>query len=64
MKLEDAIEFLNNMANNYEEDSEVWYMEALDEPGDYERSMHYSNSCGKKADAIRTVLNALSTLSD
>ena len=59
MNLQDAIEFLSNMADSYEGESELWYMEALDEPGDYEESMEKSGACFKKADAIRTGLNAL-----
>ena len=59
MNLQDAIEFLSNMADNYEGESELWQMEALDETGDREKSLEKSMACNKKADAIRTVLNAL-----
>ena len=59
MNLQDAIEFLSNMADNYECKSELWQMEAWDETGDRERSLEKSMACSKKADAIRTVINAL-----
>jgi hypothetical protein len=59
MNLQDAIEFLSNMADSYEGESELWQMEAWDETGDREKSLEKSMACSKKADAIRTVLNAL-----
>ena len=59
MNLQDAVEFLNNMADSYECESELWQIEALDEPGDREKSLEKSMDCSKKADAIRTVINAL-----
>ena len=59
MNLQDAVEFLNSMANNYERESELWQMEVLDESGERERSLEKSIACEKKADAIHTVLDAL-----
>lgn len=59
MNLQDAVEFLNSMADNYERESELWQREVWDEPGDRERSLEKSMACEKKADAIRTVLDAL-----
>lgn len=59
MNLQDAVEFLNSMASNYERESELWQMEFWDEPGDRERSLEKSTACEKKTDAIRTVLDAL-----
>ena len=59
MNLQDSVEFLSSMANNYERESELWQMEAWDETGDREKSLEKSMACSKKADAIRTVLNAL-----
>ena len=59
MNQQDAIEFLSNMADSYENECELWDMEAWDEPGDREKSLEKSKACSKKADAIRTVLNAL-----
>lgn len=59
MNQQDAIEFLSNMADSYENECELWDMEAHDETGDYEESMKKAETCNKKVDAIRTVLNAL-----
>lgn len=59
MNLQDAVKFLNSIANNYERESELWQMEVWDEPGDSEKSLEKSMACNKKANAIRTVLNAL-----
>lgn len=59
MNPQDAIEFLSNMADSYESESELWQMEAWDDTGDREKSLEKSMACSKKADAIRTVLNAL-----
>ena len=59
MNLQDAVEFLNSMADNYERESELWQMEVFDEPGDREMSLEKSMSCEKKADVIHTVLDAL-----
>lgn len=59
MNLQDAIEFLNSMTSNYKRESELWQMEVWDEPGDREMSLEKSTACEKKADAIRTVLDAL-----
>ena len=59
MNLQDAVQFLNSMAENYERESELWQMEVLDEPGDREMSLEKSMACEKKSDAIHTVLDAL-----
>lgn len=59
MNLQDAIEFLSNMADSYEDESELWQNGSLGRD-DREKSLEKSMACSKKADAIRTVLNALS----
>ena len=45
MNLQDAVEFLNSMADNYERESELWQMEVFDDPGDRDMSLDKSMAC-------------------